>query len=110
MRAVEVFRTRVDELLENLEPNEMPAALGEIARAKIVLLTRLRYSKTNSGKVAKSSDRILSMPEVAERLGVSLYTAREMGRSGKLPVLKIGRHVGVRESTFKRVLEEREAH
>jgi excisionase family DNA binding protein len=45
---------------------------------------------------------------VAERLGVSLYTARAMGRRGELPVTTLGRRVGVRESSLGRFLERRE--
>jgi excisionase family DNA binding protein len=41
--------------------------------------------------------RLLNMQEVAERLGVSLQRAYEMGRSGLLPVVRLGRQMRVEE-------------
>jgi excisionase family DNA binding protein len=41
--------------------------------------------------------RLLSMQEVAERLGVSLQRAYEMGRTGLLPVVHLGRQMRVEE-------------
>lgn len=41
-------------------------------------------------------------------LGLSVYTARELGRRGQLPVTTIGRRVAVRESSLRRFLEQRE--
>jgi hypothetical protein len=35
--------------------------------------------------------RLLNMQEVAERLGVSLQRAYEMGRTGLLPIVRLGR-------------------
>jgi excisionase family DNA binding protein len=41
---------------------------------------------------SKSSQPLfLSMPKAARRLGVSTPTAKRMARSGKLPVVQIGR-------------------
>lgn len=41
--------------------------------------------------------RLLNMQEVAERLGVSLQRAYEMGRTGLLPIVRLGRQMRVEE-------------
>ena len=41
--------------------------------------------------------RLLTMKEVAQRLGVSLQRAYEMGRLGLLPVVRLGRQIRVEE-------------
>lgn len=51
---------------------------------------------------------LLEMPDVARRLKVSEWTARELGRTGQLPIVRIGRIVRVRLSTLKRFIEDRE--
>lgn len=51
---------------------------------------------------------LLEMSEVARVLKVSEYTARELGRSGKLPIVRVGRHVRVRPSSLKRYIEQQE--
>ena len=53
--------------------------------------------------VSGASDRLLTMPRAAERLGITEHQAREMGRRGELPVVHVGeRHVRV----SARALEE----
>lgn len=53
-------------------------------------------------------ERLLTMPQVAQVLNVPVYTAREWGRRGIIPTIKLGRRVFVRASTFARWLKERE--
>jgi excisionase family DNA binding protein len=52
-------------------------------------------------------DRLLTMPEAAERLGITEHHAREMGRRGELPVTVIGErfvrvHAGALEEWIRR--------
>ena len=41
--------------------------------------------------------RLLTMKDVAQRLGLSLQRAYEMGRLGLLPVVRLGRQIRVEE-------------
>lgn len=53
------------------------------------------------------AERLLTMPEVAERLSIRLYTVREMGRRGELPTVRVGRAVRVSEAALARYIQER---
>ena len=72
------------------------------------LLTETYESEYNTamGAIPKSSPsvpcrvpqlRLLTMKEVAQRLGISLQRAYEMGRMGLLPVVRLGRQLRVEE-------------
>lgn len=90
---------------------ELPALLGRLAEAEAVARLRLStaaVAASTNGRGQEAEDRVLDMPTVAGRLAVSLYTAREMGRRGDLPVIPRGRRVGVLESSLRRFLKERE--
>ena len=65
----------------------------------------LEYN-TAMGVVPKSSPpiqcrapqlRLLTMKDVAQRLGISLQRTYEMGRLGLLPVVRLGRQIRVEE-------------
>jgi excisionase family DNA binding protein len=45
---------------------------------------------------APVEDRMLPLPEVAQRLGITVRTAQEWARSGRLPVSRLGTQRGVR--------------
>ncbi len=49
--------------------------------------------------------RLLTMQEVAERLRVSLQRAYEMGRTGLLPVVRLGRQMRVEEGRLAAWIE-----
>jgi excisionase family DNA binding protein len=57
---------------------------------------------------AAASDPLLTMPQVAQVLNVPEYTARELGRRGELPIVRIGRSVRVRSSTLQAFIAARE--
>lgn len=86
--------------------DELPRLVGALEAAKAAAWARLATPAPRN--TAEAADRVLSMGEVASRLGVSLYTAREMGRRGELPVTTLGRRVGVRDSSLRRFLDLRE--
>lgn len=99
------LRTLVDGAAAEDLPDIIGALEGAKARAFARLTTPATVATTNG---SASSDRVLSMPEVAERLGLSVYTAREHGRRGELKVVTIGRRVVVRESSVREFLDRRE--
>lgn len=95
-------------LVEGAPPEALPDLIGDLEAAKARALARLTAPAPSFPASDADDARALSMREVAARLGVSLYTARELGRRGELPVTAVGRRVVVRESSLRRFLERRE--
>ncbi len=90
---------------------DIPALLARLASAQLalagvqaVLLARLQTSAATPA----ADDRLLEMKAVAERLGVPLAHAREMGRRHELPIVKVGKYIRVRESSLRAWLGQRE--
>src|SRR5258708_5153040 len=96
-------------LARETAPEELPTLVGKLAEAQALALARLTAPINGHESPAAPQDRVLCMSTVAERLGVSLYTVRAMGRRGDLPVTTPGRRVGVRESSLGRFLGPRES-
>ena len=46
------------------------------------------------------TDRLLTVEEAAEYLGVSAYTMREWARQGKVPAVRLGRYWRFLESSL----------
>ena len=80
------------------------------------LLTECNESEYNTamGIVPKSSPtihclapqlRLLTMKDVAQRLGISLQRTYEMGRLGLLPVVRLGRQLRVEEGRLASWIE-----
>ena len=92
-------------LVRNAQAEDLPSLLGALESAKAAAWARLTAP---AAPAPAPVDRALSMPEVAKRLGLSLYTVRELGRKGDLPVTTIGRRVVVRESSLERYFERKE--
>ncbi len=53
-----------------------------------------------------SEKKVLTIPEVAEELGISKGSAYEAARSGKIPTIRIGRRLIVPRVAFDRMLEQ----
>lgn len=80
-------------LVESTPPAELPRLIGDLEAAKAAAWARLAVTPAPAPPV---EDRLLAMPEVAERLGTTEHQARELGRRGELPVVHVGeRHVRV---------------
>lgn len=85
--------SRFTNLVGTAPAHELPRLIGELEAAKAVAWARLASMGSPKGE---ASDRLLSLPETARRLGVTEHQAREMGRRGELPVVHVGeRHVRV---------------
>lgn len=97
-------------LVREAAVEELAALAGKLREAELLAEMRLRAMPPSNGhdRTEALEDRVLSMDAVAGRLGVSIYTARTMGRRGELPVTTFGRRVGVRESSLRRFVERRE--
>ncbi len=95
--------------------DELPALIGALEAAKAVAWARLAATAQARGprpveaSAPAATDRLLTMPEVAEQLGITEHQAREMGRRGKLPTVRVGeRRVRVRASALAEWVRVRE--
>jgi excisionase family DNA binding protein len=91
---------------------DIPGLLARLASAQLqlaglqaALLARLL---TSPGGRAGAGDRLLDMEAVAKVLDVPVPYARDMGRRHELPIVKVGRHAKVRESSLYAWLKQRE--
>lgn len=56
--------------------------------------------------LAESEDRLLTVPEVAKRLGISRTTMWRWSKNESLPVYKLpGGHIRIRESDLEKFME-----
>jgi len=91
---------------ETPQPN-LPRVLGMFAEAQAEALARLRSPQPN-GALA-DEERLVDMPEVAKVLGIPEEHARELGRRGEIPTVRVGeRYVRVRLSSLRQWIETNE--
>ena len=93
------------ELAGGLAPEVRQALVLKAAAALAALAVA---SPTNPAAEAALDDRLLTVPEVAARLGVPASRVRELTRSGTLPSVKIGKYVRVSRRALQVWLAERE--
>jgi excisionase family DNA binding protein len=101
----------LDKLIVRVVPEVRPSLVVALAARLAQLGAELAVptAKGNGGTVPAVEDRLLTMPEAAERLGITEHQAREMGRRGDLPVVTVGkRFVRVRVSTLEDWIRRRE--
>ena len=53
-------------------------------------------------------DRILTVEQIAELIGVTPYTVRQWARDRKIPALRLGKYWRFRESSIRQWLAEQE--
>jgi excisionase family DNA binding protein len=75
-------------LVQDADPSALPSIIGVLETVKAVAWSRLTSPLTPPA--ASAEDHLLTMPEVAERLGIKEHQAREMGRRKELPVVTVG--------------------
>jgi excisionase family DNA binding protein len=81
--------------------------MGALAQAHALAIARL--VKLAERQEDAGEDRLLTMPEVSERLGITEHQARELGRRGELPTIIVGeRHVRVRRLALEEWVRRRE--
>jgi excisionase family DNA binding protein len=100
-------REAITRLAAEADADTLPALVGVLAEAQALALARL--TTRTSEHPALLDDRLLTMPEVADRLAVTEHQAREMGRRGELPTVTVGeRFVRVRASALDEWIRRRE--
>jgi excisionase family DNA binding protein len=94
--------------VQALSPQDVPAALGVLERAKAVLWARLYAPKpheANDGATRPTDERLLTPTEAAERLRVSTRTIYRL--SDKLGGQKVGHTLRFSEDGLRRYLARR---
>jgi excisionase family DNA binding protein len=99
----------LERLIAQAPTEDLPRLIGDLEAAKAQAWARLAMPKFLAANAAAGEDHLLSMPEVAIRLGIKEHQAREMGRRGELPLVKVGeRFVRVREAALADWIKARE--
>src|SRR5258708_5599844 len=85
----------LDKLIVKAVPEVRPSLVVALAArlAQLGAVLAVPTPKGNGGTVPAVEDRLLTMPEAAERLGITEHQAREMGRRGDPPVGTAGKRV-----------------
>lgn len=96
-----IDRSALEAAVAAAEPPELLALAGELqGRA---------WSRLFPPQQSAEKYSLLTMSEVAERLGVTEHQAREMGRRGELPIVTVGeRFVRVRATSLEEWIRRRE--
>ena len=73
--------------LNEVDPDQIPAVLAQLAAASQQLAARLLAAAGNSVNSTKNTagDRLLTAKEAAQRCGVSVFWLYEQAREGHLP-------------------------
>lgn len=79
----------------------LAGSLAEATQATVAALMAATIATAQDGRREDDTGKVLSMKHAAERLDLPLYTVREMGRRGELPVIHRGRRVLVSESALR---------
>jgi excisionase family DNA binding protein len=101
----------LDKLILKAVPEVRPSLVVALAArlAQLGAVLAVPTEKGNGSTAPAVEDRLLTMPEAAERLGITEHQAREMGRRGELPVVTVGkRFVRVRIGTLEDWIRQRE--
>jgi excisionase family DNA binding protein len=93
-------------LVPQADLNETVRALGVVSSLHALLVARLLEAASTQGAGRQDTERLLRMREVASRLSLPEHTARDLGRDGRLPVVRIGKAVRVRERDLDRFIRE----
>ena len=86
------------------------AALSPVGQRRLLLrvaalLAALGAREPEPQRPAAAGDTLLTMPQVAERLGVPDSEAYALARQGRLPVIRIGKYVRMRPADLTAFIE-----
>ena len=90
---------------------QIPTLLAQLAALQSRLVARwlAEHDGRPSNNNSPSGEQLLSMNKVADQLGVPVAYARELGRRGELPVVRVGpKYVRVRQSALDVWITQRE--
>jgi excisionase family DNA binding protein len=92
---------RLDAVVAEAPAGELPALVGALARLQALALARLNACGACQTPVEEGSDQLISLPEVARRLGIPEDRGYDLARQGRLPVVAVGKYRRVRESALR---------
>jgi len=99
----------VDRLIAEATPGERPGLVVALSARLAALGAQLASSLDEERPQGFEDDSLLTLPEVARLLGESEHFARELGRRGELPLVRLGkRHLRVRPRALQEWIECRE--
>ena len=84
-------------------PEAVPPLMAQCAALQSALAARLATVPPVSfpPPSAQDTERLLTVPEVAEVLGVHPSSVYELARSGKLPTVRVGKYVRIAPSALR---------
>jgi len=97
-------------LAASVSPEAGWALYQQALTAMLSLLPVLRLPAGRGEGDADAEDPLLTIPEVAARLGVKPGRVSELIRSGQLPCVNVGKYRRVRPATLRAWLAEHEAN
>jgi hypothetical protein len=117
MTTAEVM-TEVSRIAREEAPSNLPALIAKLAEAQAIALSRL-LTPAPSAEEPRQEDRLLTMPQVAEILGVAEDYARTLARLRKIPTVRLpgldrggraceGKYIRVLLSSLRAWMKERE--
>ncbi len=76
---------------QEVSPSAAGELLARLAGLQSLLLSRLLAGGVQTAAPGSQEDRLLTIPEVAERLSVPRAYAYELARRGELPTVRVGK-------------------
>ena len=76
---------------QEVTPSAAGELLARLAGLQSLLLSRLLAGSVQTAAPGSQEDRLLTIPEVAERLSVPLAYAYELARRAELPSVRVGK-------------------
>lgn len=89
----------------------IPSLLGDLERLCAMLLVRMISAQPRDGQPnapGGEDHHLLTIPEVAERLGVPKGYVYDLARRGQIPVIRFGKYVRVSTSGLREWVRQRQ--
>ena len=110
MKPQEVF-VEIDHLIAQAEPEHLPALSAALAARSGMIAARLLQASREPETPEKSSERLMTVSEVASRLVLRPARVYELVRQGDLPVIRIGpNQLRISENALAKWLSKREKY
>ncbi len=86
----------LEKVLVDTPTEHVPVLLGELERIKVSLMSKLMQASVPKAEPALGEEVWLTIPQVAERLGIPIQRAYELARhQGGLPTIRLGKSLRV---------------
>ena len=95
----------IEQSILSAKPADCPALAGKLEQLKVMLLARIMNGHGNTAfQSVMSEGDLMTIPEVAVQLKLSVYRTYELARQGKLQTVKIGKSVRVPQAAVAEFL------